>query len=189
MGFKPVSLKYALSGSVVIGTFNAVPAFVALFILNLTVVGESVRLNFGTEIVVAILVGVLGTCLTTILNRHEQVKQQKTMPHGGLVAVAEIAGMTIAGAIVTPLFGMDPRFMWIGALAGMVGSLPSFFILSPWKESESEDEFQQRNKEFGEMTRDTAREYKEELRQKQQEKMRKKQGDPWDQGSNQDWWK
>ncbi|WP_129358210.1 MULTISPECIES: hypothetical protein [Micrococcaceae] len=189
MAFEPVSLKYALSGSAFIGILNAVPTFIALLILNLSFIGDPDRLDIGSEVVISLLVGVVGTCLTTIMNRHEQVKQKKTMPHGTLVAIAELAGMTILGAVVTPLFGMDPRFLWVGAAAGLLGSLPSFFIMSPWKETEPEEDFQQRNKEFGEMTRETAQEYKEELRDKQRAKMRKKHGDPWDQDSNQDWWK
>lgn len=189
MSFEPVSLKYALSGSAVIGALNAVPAFIAILVLNFALVRGPARLSIGSEIDIAVLVGILGTCLTTVMNRHEQVKQQKTMPHGTLVAVTELAGMTIVGAIVTPLFGMDPRFIWVGALAGLLGAMPSFFVLSPWKETASEEDFQQRNKEFGEMTRQTAQEYKEELRQKQQAKTRNNQNDPWDQGANQDWWK
>ncbi|MCT1367590.1 hypothetical protein [uncultured Kocuria sp.] len=189
MAFEPVSLKYALSGSVFIGALNAVPVFVAILLLNLALVRDSVRLTIGSLIVTAILIGVLGTCLTTLMNRHEQAKQQKTMPHGPVVAVTELAGMTIAGAVVTPLFGMDPQFIWVGAAAGLLGSLPSFFVLSPWKESESEEDFQRRNKAFGNMTRETAQEYKEELRQKQQDKLEKKHGDPWNQGRNQGWWK
>lgn len=189
MTFEPVPLKYALSGSAFVGTLNAVPTLIALLALNILGASRTERLGLGADAVVALLIGVLGTCLTTLLNRREQTRQQKTMPYGAMVAVAELTGMTAAGAVLTPLFGMEPRFLWIGALSGLVGSLPRFLVMSPWKKTESEADFQDRNQAFGQMTREAAQEYKEELGDRQRSRLRKKHGDPWEQSSNQGWWR
>lgn len=47
MAFEPVSLKYAMSGSIFIGALNAVPVFVAILLLNLALVRDSERLTIG----------------------------------------------------------------------------------------------------------------------------------------------
>ncbi|WP_129658040.1 DUF2029 domain-containing protein [Rothia halotolerans] len=189
MSFTPVPITFAMSGSIFIGVLNAVPTFVVLLVLNLFVLGDDEGMSIGMQIGAALMIGVLGTCLTMVMNRHEQVKQQKTVPHGALVALAEVAGMTVAGAVIAPLMVQDPRSVWVGAVAGLLGCAPSFLITSPWKESASEQEFQARNKQFARMTVETLEEQREDVRHKQQEKLRKVYGDPWDQSSRQDWWK
>ena len=185
MSFTPVPLTFAMSGSIFIGALNAVPTFVVLLVLNFFVLGADSRMGVGMQIGAALLIGVLGTCLTMAMNRHEQVKQQKTVPHGALVVFAEVAGMSVAGAAIVPLMAQDPRFIWVGAVAGLLGCAPSFFITSPWKESGSEEGFQERNRRFAQATRETLEEHRAEIRQKRCHK----DGDPWDQSSRQDWWK
>lgn len=184
MGYEPASLKHAMIGSAIVGLLNAIPAFAAMLLVNSLLVGELDRIGLGQTILFGLVVGVLGTCLTALMNRSEQKRQQKTVPHGARVAVAEVAGMTLAGGVLAPLIAGAPAFLGWGLLAGFLGSLPNLLVMAPWKPSGSEAEFERKTKDFGDMTRETI----DELQEERAAKARQKNGDPWDQRRNQGWW-
>lgn len=184
MGYEPASVKHAMIGSAVIGVLNAIPAFGAMLLVNSFLAADRDRIGLGETILFGLVVGVLGTFLTALMNRSEQKRQQKTVPHGARVAVAEVAGMTLVGGVLAPLMAGTPGFLGWGLLAGFLGSLPNLLIMAPWKPSGSEAEFERKTKDFGDMTRETV----DEIQQERAAKAREKHGDPWDQRHNQGWW-
>lgn len=189
MSFEPISVKYALTGSTIIGVLNSIPTFIAALLVNIALIPEVFKMSLGGLILDALLVGVIGTCLTTLANRPEQVRQQKTSPHGPWVIASELAGMTLMGGVFTPLVAESASVIPHGILIGFIGCLPSFIVMSPWRESESEDKFSERNKQFGDKTREMLEEHKEEIAEREQGKINSKNGNPWSNKNNQNWWK
>ncbi|MGK4186735.1 hypothetical protein AB0X98_00920 [Rothia koreensis] len=185
--FNPPGLGYALSGSTMTGVLISIPVFIVGLVLNLVLFNHPYQV--GALVLLALLIGVLGSCLQVFLNRPVQYRQRKTLPHGPVVTINSLLAPAIVGAVFAPLFGGAFSLVIFGILCGVIGFIPDLLLTQPWKDDISEDELDRRNKEFGDMTRRHIREYKDELREKEREKRRRKHGDPWDQVGNQGWWK
>ncbi|WP_129658425.1 MFS transporter [Rothia uropygialis] len=184
--FTPPGIGYALSGSTLTGVLTSIPVFIVSLILNQIVLSRPYQI--GSLVVLALLIGLIGSYLQVFLNRPLQHRQQKTLPHGPAVTLNALLAPAIAGAVFAPIFGGAFSLALFGLMSGIIGFMPDLLLTKPWKEDISEQELNRRTREFGDMTRRRVKEYKDALQEQQRQKSRGKNGDPWDQADRQGWW-
>ncbi|MEJ4109459.1 hypothetical protein V5T10_10520 [Corynebacterium bovis] len=154
------SLMYVLIGPSLIGVINAVPIGVCLTVLNVVILHSI--LSLGGIAVLSVVTAVGSGMVWALIDRSLQIWIGTKVPQGLSASANYLVTPPVVG-LATGLALTDPPTAEIVAVAAFLGSLPDAFIMQPWKRDHDPEEFDRKNAEFAEMTREFWSEYRDEV--------------------------
>ncbi|KQB86723.1 hypothetical protein [Corynebacterium lowii] len=165
--FKPYPFKAVLAGTITLAPLNGAAAFCVL--APASYLRTTPRLSLGRCAGISFLAGLGGSVFTAVFDRPLVHRYKTHNPSGPVAALNHLVTPALAGGVIAALLG-GSRYMRLGALSALVGSLPEFFILKPWKER-GNDGADSSIRETMAAARENIEEYKEELRQQHRVKV------------------
>lgn len=155
-------------GSTIVGLpLVGLPTFLAVLAVNAL---AQEPMDFTIALACGLLTGTVGQFVARLVQRPLERRGQRSVVHGFVPTLTEILPSLLICSVVCGVTFGSGRWFLLGALAGLLGLIPSLLITRPWSEGCTEEEFQRRNKAFKTTLHRESEILREDMRAKKHQK-------------------